>query len=121
PHSAITRPYGMRKPKDAAHNNGSTILTAVGSAAVQTLGIKNHATNQSRAWFTQKLDDVASTDVENTNPIIAAADDVYIGLLVSSGQGTTTMVISGLRVKFASTDAAYTDIPLNVGVTDITP
>jgi len=114
-------PQRMRKTSTGGNNNGSgSGLTApTASTLVETLGLKRNSATV--CTFTQKLDSGSQVSTSDDNAIFSDADDVYIGLLVSSNTAASpsTMVISALRIKFPG-DVNYTVIDLSQTIQQIT-
>jgi hypothetical protein len=111
----LAAPYRSRKIGNDGHNGGSSYGSAPSNTTiVETLGIK-YNNSLTSTTFSQKLDSAAAQTQNDTNALFTAAtEDAYIGLLVSANgtSAASKMVITGLRIKFAS-DADYTEIDLS--------
>jgi hypothetical protein len=96
------------------HNNSSSFGVAPEANTTETLGIKYISSGATFTQIKRSASDgtPTTTTSDDSNIKFTSADNVYIGLLVSSNSGTSTLAISELRIKLAS-GADYTVIDLS--------
>ena len=108
--------------KNTGFGNNSNYGTAITSTTlVETLGIRQNASNRARPIRTQSIDGVAQTSYTDSGNRFEIGDDedVYIGLIVSSNGSAdvaqTQMTVKALRIRYPES-ATLVNIPLDTPI-----